>query len=261
MTEKTPPKGERIAKVLAHAGIASRRDAEVIIADGRVTINGEKIDSPVHFVQPGDVVTVDGKAIGAEEPTRMWLFHKPAGCLTTTRDPKGRPTVFDKLPKNLPRVVTVGRLDYNSEGLLLLTNDGGLSRYLTLRETAWIRRYRVRVYGKATEKDLDKLRKGFTHEGIKYLPIEVTIDTERASTQWLTFSLREGKNREIRKLCEALGMQVTRLIRVSFGPFQLGKLEKGEVAELTGKILREQLTTYFKDHPERERKHATHHRR
>lgn len=259
MTEATP-KGERIAKYLAHSGVASRREIEVMIAEGRISVNGTKITTPVTFVTAADEITVGGLPVRPQESTRMWMFHKPAGCITSTKDPEGRKTVFDKLPREMPRVVTVGRLDFNTEGLLLLTNDGELSRYLTLPDTGWIRRYRVRVYGKATEKALDKLRKGFTHEGVKYLPIEVTIDSETASNQWLTFSLREGKNREIRKLCEALGLQVTRLIRVSFGPFQLSTLPRGEVKEISARILRDQLAAYFKEHPGKEKRRAAHHR-
>lgn len=245
MTEIKPEGSERIAKFMAQAGIASRRDAERLIESGKVKVNGKVIDSPVIFVTADDVVEVDGELAEAATTSRVWMFHKPAGCLTTHRDPEGRATIFDHLPPHLPRVITVGRLDYNSEGLLLLTNDGALSRYLTLPETGWARHYRVRVFGKPGEQELEKLRSGLTVEGVEYRPAQVEIESTTASHTWLSFTLREGKNREIRKLCEAVGIVVTRLIRTSFGPFQLGSLEVSEVKEISARILKEQLADFY----------------
>lgn len=245
MSEIKPEGGERVAKFMAQAGIASRRDAERLIEAGKVKVNGKVIDSPVIFVTPNDVVEVDGELAEAATTSRVWVFHKPAGCLTTHRDPEGRATIFDHLPKHLPRVITIGRLDYNSEGLLLLTNDGALSRYLTLPETGWARHYRVRVFGKPGERELEKLRSGMTIEGVEYRPAQVEIENTTASHTWLSFTLREGKNREIRKICEAVGIVVTRLIRTSFGSFQLGSLEPGEVKEVSSRILKEQLADFY----------------
>jgi 23S rRNA pseudouridine2605 synthase len=240
MTE-TPKIGERIAKTLSRAGIASRRDAERMIAEGRVSVNGKVIVSPALNVTEKDRIVVDGKMVAEAEPARLWLYHKPSGIVTTTRDEKDRPTDFDNLPADMPRVMAVGRLDLTSEGLLLLTNDGELKRKLELPSTGWLRRYRVRVYGPIGDAALDKLRAGIEVDGVRYQPMIVTFDREQGSNTWLTISLREGKNREIRRAVEFVGATVTRLIRVSYGPFQLGKLKAGEVEEIKRRVLREQL--------------------
>ncbi|SFI34939.1 pseudouridine synthase [Aerobium aerolatum] len=233
--------GERIARRLARVGIASRRDAEDIIAAGRVRLNGKVLDTPAVNVGPNDRIEVDGQLIPAVERTRVFLFHKPAGVVTTNRDPEGRTTVFDVLPQGLPRLMTVGRLDINTEGLLLLTNDGGLSRVLELPTTGWLRRYRVRVHGKVDQAALDSLKDGIAVDGVFYGAVEATLDREQGSNAWLMLGLREGKNREVKNILGAIGLEVTRLIRVSFGPFQLGELREGEVRELKGRLLREQL--------------------
>ncbi|MEL0018813.1 MAG: pseudouridine synthase [Rickettsiales bacterium] len=238
MTEKT---SERIAKRIARAGLCSRREAERWIEAGRVSVDGKLLESPAVNVVPGAVVTVDGKPIPEADTTRLWRFHKPTGTLTTNRDPQGRPTIFDSLPDDLPRVVTVGRLDFNSEGLLLLTNDGELARRLEHPETGWRRRYRVRVYGRPDEDRLAELARGLTIDGIRYGPVDARLEREKTSNAWLSISLTEGKNREVRRICEHIGLQVTRLIRVSFGPFQLGHLPRGEVSEVPKKALAEQL--------------------
>ncbi|MEO3386254.1 pseudouridine synthase [Mesorhizobium sp. CAU 1741] len=232
---------ERIARRLARAGVASRRDAEAMIADGRVTLNGKKLDTPAINVSASDRIEIDGSPIPDVERTRLFLFHKPAGVVTTNRDPEGRRTVFDILPKGLPRLMTVGRLDINTEGLLLLTNDGGLSRVLELPATGWLRRYRVRVHGKVELQALEGLKDGIAVDGVFYGAIEATLDREQGSNAWLTIGLREGKNREVKNILGALGLDVTRLIRLSYGPFQLGELAEGEVRELKGKLLRDQL--------------------
>ena len=233
--------GERIAKRLARAGIASRRDAEELIAAGRVKVNGAKLASPAFNVMPDDTIEVDGTAIPPIERTRLFLFHKPAGVVTTNRDPEGRKTVFDILPAELPRLMTIGRLDINTEGLLLLTNDGGLSRVLELPATGWLRRYRVRVHGKVDEKALPGLKEGLAVDGVFYGSIEATLDREQGSNAWMTVGLREGKNREVKNILGALGLEVSRLIRISYGPFQLGDLPEGHVQEIKGKLLRDQL--------------------
>jgi 23S rRNA pseudouridine2605 synthase len=235
--------GERIAKVMARAGLCSRRDAERWIAEGRVAVNGRVLETPAVVVGEEDDVRVDGKPIGAAERTRLWRYHKPAGLVTTHRDEKGRPTVFDALPKTLPRVISVGRLDLNSEGLLLLTNDGGLARRLELPATGWIRRYRVRVHGAPDPEALRRLAKGITVEGVGYGSIEAALDKTQGSNAWVTVALREGKNREVRRVLEHLGLPVTRLIRLAYGPFQLGGLARGAVEEVPGKVLKEQLGT------------------
>jgi 23S rRNA pseudouridine2605 synthase len=233
--------GERIAKVIARAGLASRREAEDWIAAGRVAVNGEVIQSAARNVSARDHVTVDGEPLPERERTRLFLYHKPRGLITTHADPQGRPTIFEKLPRGLPRLISVGRLDFNTEGLLLLTNDGELARVLELPATGWLRRYRVRAHGSLTQDKLDALRDGITISGIHYGAIEASIDRVQGSNLWLTFAIREGKNREVRTILSHLGLDVTRLIRVSFGPFQLGELEEGAVEEVRTRVLREQL--------------------
>ncbi|NYZ15273.1 pseudouridine synthase [Azospirillum sp. RWY-5-1] len=243
--EATPEAGERIAKRLARAGLCSRRDAERWVEGGRVSVNGQVLASPAFVVRPGDLIVVDGKPLPEPEPARLWRYHKPAGLVTTARDEKGRTTVFDRLPPDLPRVVSVGRLDLTTEGLLLLTNDGELARYLELPTTGWTRRYRVRVHGTVDEPRLAALMKGPTIDGVKYGPIEATLDRVTGSNAWLSVSLKEGKNREIRKVMEAMDLQVTRLIRVAYGPFQLGKLEEGAVEEVPKRVVRDQMARFF----------------
>src|SRR2546423_8424002 len=238
---QNPNEGERIAKVIARAGLCSRREAEAWIAAGRVAVNGEKIISPALNVTPADKIAVDGKPLPAAERTRLFLYNKPRGLVTTTSDPQGRPTIFGALPKDLPRLISVGRLDLNTEGLLLLTNDGGLARALELPATGWLRRYRVRAHGKVTQAQLDELRDGVTVDGTNYGPIEATLDREQPSNVWVTFGIREGKNREVRNVLRHLGLHVARLIRVSFGPFQLGELVEGEIREVPTRVLRDQL--------------------
>ncbi|SFB98512.1 23S rRNA pseudouridine2605 synthase [Bosea sp. CRIB-10] len=238
-----PQEPERIAKVMARAGVASRRDSEALIAEGRVSVNGKVIESPALDVGPNDVVLVDGEPLPARERTRLWFYHKPRGLVTTNHDPEGRPTVFDALPEDLPRVLSVGRLDINTEGLLLLTNDGGLARMLELPETGWLRRYRVRAFGQVNQAQLDTLRGGVTIDGVQYGPVIAQFEREQGSNTWLTVDLREGKNREVKTVLEHLGLQVNRLIRVSFGPFQLGDLPEGEAEEVRSKVLKDQLGT------------------
>jgi 23S rRNA pseudouridine2605 synthase len=233
--------GQRIAKVMARAGLCSRRDAERWIAEGRVVVNGETLTSPAYNVSEADDVLVDGQPLRAAERTRLFFFHKPKGLVTTAHDPEGRPTIFDALPEDLPRVVTVGRLDINTEGLLLLTNDGGLARVLELPATGWLRRYRVRAHGEITQEQLDALRDGVTIDGIDYRGIEAKFERQQGTNVWLTMGLREGKNREIKRVLEHLGMSVNRLIRVSFGPFELGDLPEGQVEEVRSRVLRDQL--------------------
>jgi 23S rRNA pseudouridine2605 synthase len=232
---------ERIAKVIARAGLASRREAETWIAAGRVAVNGQTIVSPALNVTPKDRIEVDGKPLPQRERTRLFLFNKPRGLVTTSADTHGRPTIFGALPKGLPRLISVGRLDMNTEGLLLLTNDGGLARALELPATGWLRRYRVRAFGQVTQPQLDKLRDGITVDGIRYGSIEAKLARLQSSHRWLTFAKREGKNREIRNVLRALDLQVNRLIRVSFGPFQLGELPDGAIEEVKTRTLREQL--------------------
>jgi 23S rRNA pseudouridine2605 synthase len=235
------PEGERIAKVMARAGLCSRRDAERWIADGRVSVNGKVLESPAFNVTDQDRVTVDGRPIAQRERTRLFLFHKPRGTVTTDRDPEGRDTIFDVLPEGLPRLVTIGRLDINTEGLLLLTNDGGLARTLELPATGWLRRYRVRAHGAIDQAQLDALAEGVVIEGVEYRGIEAKIDRTQGANVWLTMGLREGKNREIKRVLEHLGLAVNRLIRVSYGPFQLGELDEGVVEEVKTRILIDQL--------------------
>ncbi|MEM9222449.1 MAG: pseudouridine synthase [Pseudomonadota bacterium] len=237
---KKPTDGERVAKVIARAGVASRREAEALIGAGRVKVNGVRLETPATVVTPSDVVEVDGAQIPRRLRTRAWLFNKPKGYVTTNRDPQGRPTVFDALPKGLPRVVTVGRLDINTEGLLVLTNDGGLARVLELPATGWIRKYRARVHGAIDEAALSALSAGTAVDGVLYGPIEVHVD-RAGDNSWLTISLTEGKNREIKVVLGSLGLSVTRLIRVSFGPFQLGDLPRGGAKEIPTRFLKDQL--------------------
>ena len=244
MTEKT---GERIAKRLARAGLCSRREAERWIEGGRVAVNGSVIRSAALDVTDADEIIVDGEPLKEAEPTRLWRYHKPDGLVTTARDPQGRPTVFERLPPELPRVISVGRLDLTSEGLLLLTNDGALARHLELPNTSWIRRYRVRVHGAVDQIALDKLKDGITVEGVKYGSIVATLDRQQGVNAWLTVAITEGKNREIRKVMTALGLSVTRLIRTSYGPFMLGKLERGAVEEVPRRALKESLGAFWKD--------------
>jgi 23S rRNA pseudouridine2605 synthase len=241
--EEVKPKkaGERIAKVLARAGLASRRDAEEMVNQGRVTVNGRVINSPALDVTANDVVAVDGKALPPRERTRLFLYHKPRGLMTTHADPEGRPTVFDNLPEGLPRLISIGRLDFNTEGLLLLTNDGGLARVLELPDTGWLRRYRVRAHGEVTQAQLDQLKSGIEVDGVKYGSIDATLERDQGANVWLVFAIREGKNREVRNVMAHLGLEVNRLIRVSYGPFQLGELAEGEVEEVKTRVLREQL--------------------
>ena len=237
----TASDGDRIAKHLSRAGVASRRDAEKMIAEGRVAVNGKRLDTPAVKVTDKDKITVDGKPIAAPQSPRIWLYHKPTGLVTTDRDEMDRETVYEALPDDMPRVMSVGRLDINSEGLLILTNDGGLKRKMELPATGWLRRYRVRIKGSVSEARLDELRAGITVEGMRYQPMDVTFDRQQGANAWLTVAIREGKNREIRRTMEAIGVIVNRLIRVSYGPFQLGKLKQGEVEEVRSKTVRDQL--------------------
>ena len=239
--EREPPKGERVAKLLSRAGVASRREAERMIAEGRVAVNGRRIDSPALNLAPADRIEVDGKPVAAAEPPRLWLYHKPPGLVTTASDEKGRPTVFDALPDDMPRVMSVGRLDLNSEGLLLLTNDGGIKRRLELPTTGWLRKYRVRAHGAADDGALQPLRDGIEIEGERFRPMTVALDRTQGGNLWLTIGLREGRNREIRRALEAVGLRVNRLIRVSYGPFRLGDLKAGAVEEVKGRVLSDQL--------------------
>jgi 23S rRNA pseudouridine2605 synthase len=235
--------GERIAKFLARAGVCSRRDAEKLIAEGRVKLNGKVLDTPAIKVTAKDKVSVDNRPVATKEPTRLWRYHKPSGLVTTHRDPAGRPTVFERLPPDLPRVISVGRLDLTSEGLLLLTNDGALARRLELPANGWLRRYRARAFGRITQEELDALAEGVTLDGVRYGPIDATLESAKGANVWITVSLTEGKNREVRRVLEGIGLKVNRLIRIAYGPFQLGMLAPGAVEEISGKVLRDQLGT------------------
>src|SRR6056297_323445 len=255
MDSKTP-QGERIAKVIARAGHASRREAERMIAAGRVAVNGKVIERAALNVTGKDRITIDGRPIDAPEPPRMWLYHKPPGRVTTARDEQGRPTIFGDLPEEMPRVMSVGRLDLNSEGLLLLTNDGELKRKLELPSTGWLRRYRTRVNGRPTEATFDPLRKGLVIEGEKFQPMTVTLDRQQGANAWVSVSIREGKNREVRRAMEAVGLVVNRLIRLSYGPFQLGQLKPGAVEEIRSRVLRDQLGLKDEDAPQEAKPNA-----
>lgn len=250
-------KPERIAKVMARAGLCSRREAERWIFAGRVAVDGETLESPAFTVTKANCIEVDGNLMASSEPTRVWRYHKLAGLMTTQHDPEGRPTVFEALPASLPRVISVGRLDLNSEGLLLLTNDGALARKLELPSTGWTRCYRVRVHGRVQEDELGTMRKGMTVAGVRYAPMDVEKEVQTGANAWLAMSLKEGKNREIRKLCESFGWRVNRLIRTSFGPFQLGKLLRGAVEEVPQQIVAEQTGVKF----EKPKRHANHRRK
>lgn len=231
----------RIAKAMARAGLCSRREAERWIADGRVSVNGKLLKTPACEVGPADKVIVDGRPLPSAGPAKLWRYHKPRGLVTTHADPQGRPTVFAKLPPEMERVISIGRLDFNTEGLLLLTNDGGLARYMELPSTGWSRRYRVRAKGRVTEEDLAKIKDGVEIEGVAYGPVEAAIDSVQGANMWLTIGIREGKNREVRRILSYLGLEVNRLIRVSFGPFQLRDLEPGAVEQVKRRVLAEQL--------------------
>ena len=232
---------ERLAKFMARSGVCSRRDAEELIKQKRVTVNGEIVDTPAFNVEGNEKILLDGEKLPEREQTRLWLYHKPAGLLTTHKDTEARATVFDHLPAGLPRVISVGRLDLNSEGLLLLTNNGELSRKLELPENGWSRRYKVRVHGFVNKKKLEDLAKGIVVDGINYGPVKAELESQNGTNSWLIVTLNEGKNREIRKLMKSIGLEVARLIRLSYGPFQLGSLKKGEVREVPQKVLKEQL--------------------
>ncbi len=236
-----PLQQERIAKRIARAGVASRREAERLIESGRVRVNGKLINSPALNVSERDKVTVDGKALSAPEPARLWRYHKPSGLVTTTADEKGRRTIFDALPEELPRVMSIGRLDLNSEGLLLLTNDGDLKRRLELPSTGWLRKYRVRVHGTPADSVFDPLRKGLILDGERFQKMTVSLDRQQGANAWITIGLREGRNREIRRAMEAVGLAVNRLLRISYGPFQLGELQRGGVEEVRPRVLAEQM--------------------
>jgi 23S rRNA pseudouridine2605 synthase len=233
--------GERVAKRIARAGLASRREAEAMIRDRRVTVDGHVLDSPAVVVTAGQTVAVDGKPLPEAAPTRLWRYHKPRGVLTTHRDPRGRPTLFQQLPAGTPRVISIGRLDFNSEGLILLTNDGALARHLELPSTGWIRRYRVRVHGRVDSAALAGLAEGSTVGGRRYGGISAALERQQGDNAWIALGLAEGKNREVRRVMEHLGYPVTRLIRIAYGPFQLGHLRPGELEEVTRRVLQDQL--------------------
>ncbi len=250
-------RGERAAKVLARAGVASRREVELLIEAGRVALNGQVLTSPAVNVGQGDILTLDGLPVAEREPARLWRYHKPAGLITTHKDPKGRQSVFDRLPPGMPRVISVGRLDLTSEGLLLLTNDGDLAREFELPTSGLVRRYRARAFGRATQESLDRLKDGIVVDGIAYGPIQAHLDGGRGSNIWISLALAEGKNREVRKVLEAVGLKVNRLIRTAYGPFELGTLEQGAVEEIPAKRLRQLLKDGMPTQPENPRPLAT----
>jgi len=231
----------RIAKAIARAGLCSRREAERWIGEGRVSVNGKVLSTPAFEVTPADKVVVDGKSLPGAEPPCLWRYYKPKGLVTTHKDPQGRPTVFAELPEELPRVVSVGRLDFNSEGLLLLTNSGALARHMELPSTGWLRRYRARANGRVSQAQLDALKDGIEIEGVRYGPVEATLDSVQGANAWLTVGLREGKNREVRRILAHLGLKVNRLIRISYGPFQLLELKPGEVERVKARVVADQL--------------------
>ena len=235
--------GERIAKILARAGVASRREVERMIADGRIAIHGKTLDTPATLVTTTKGITVDGKPVGKAEAPRLWCYHKPRGLVTTHRDPQGRPTVFEKLSQTLPRVISVGRLDLNSEGLLLLTNDGGLARHLELPANGWDRTYRARAFGKVEQGTLAGLKKGIEIDGIRYGAVRAALDKPQGGNLWLTVTIQEGKNREVRKVLEHVGLTVNRLIRTGYGPFKLGDLKPEQMVEIRN--LKRYLPGYF----------------
>ena len=237
---------ERLAKFIARSGVCSRRAAEELIAQKRITVNGETVDSPAFNVEGNEKILLDGEKLPAVESTRLWLYYKPTGLLTTHKDTSNRPTVFDNLPAGLPRVISVGRLDLNSEGLLLLTNNGELSRTLELPQNGWSRRYKVKVHGRVSQAKIDSLADGVTVDGVAYGPVKILLGETQGTNTWLTITRQEGKNREIRRLMKYIGLEVARLIRLSYGPFQLGSLKKGEVREVPQKVLKEQLGDKFR---------------
>jgi 23S rRNA pseudouridine2605 synthase len=237
VTDGWNPDGDRIAKALARAGVCSRRDAEKLIQDGRVAVNGHVLNTPAAKVLPNDEIRVDGKRISAAEPTRLWRYHKPAGLVTTAKDPQGRATVFERLPPSLPRVVSVGRLDLNSEGLLLLTNDGALARRLELPASGYERTYRARAFGRITQSELDQLAVGIDVGGVHYGPIRAELDRQQGGNAWISVTLAEGKNREVRRVLEAIGLKVNRLIRTTYGPLELADLQPGQVDEVPARLL------------------------
>ena len=237
---------ERIAKYLARCGVASRREVERFIEQGRISVNGEDVLSPAFLVEGDENILFDGEKVNKKDKTRLWLYYKPVGLVVSHKDEKDRNTVFNNLPYGMPRVISVGRLDLNSEGLLLLTNDGELSRQLEMPSNGWSRRYRVKVHGNVNEKKISEVQKGVVIDGVEYAPCKIVVDSKQGTNAWLTISLNEGKNREIRKLMAFVGLEVARLIRVSYGPFQLGSLKDGEVKEVSFKVLKEQLGKNFK---------------
>ena len=237
--------GERIAKVIARAGLCSRRDAERLIGEGRVKVNGKVLTSAATNVTAKDAVTVDGLPLPHKEETKLWRYHKPGGLVVSNHDPQGRPTIFEKLREQLPRVLSIGRLDINTEGLLLLTNDGELARFLELPATGWIRRYRVRAFGHVDEASLKKLENGVEIDGVRYGPVEAKIERVQGDNSWLTIAIREGKNREVKRICEHLGLQVNRLIRTAFGPFQLGELPRGGIEEVPTRAMKSSVGEKF----------------